>query len=110
MQDSSENREVDYQNRQEDANDETLQEGEQESEDSDSQIPLLFVDVNLGKGVMKRIILYEGDDPNYIAEMFAKDNNLEGNMRSKLERLLKKQMDGVLSKIEEGDEDEDSNS
>jgi hypothetical protein len=59
---------------------------------------------------MKRIILYEGDDPNYIAEMFAKDNNLEGNMRSKLERLLKKQMDGVLSKIEEGDEDEDSNS
>jgi hypothetical protein len=59
---------------------------------------------------MKRIILYEGDDPYYIAEMFANDNNLEVNMRSKLERLLKKQMEGVLSKIEEGDEDEDSNS
>jgi hypothetical protein len=58
---------------------------------------------------MKRIILYEGDDPKYIAEMFAKDNNLEGHMRSKLERLLKKQMDGVLSKIEEDEEDADSN-
>ena len=69
----------------------------------------MFVDVNLGKGVMKRIILYEGDDPKYIAEMFAKDNNLEENMRSKLERLLKKQMDGVLSKIDETAEDEDSN-
>jgi len=58
---------------------------------------------------MKRIILYEEDDPKYIAEMFAKDNNLEGNMRSKLERLLKKQMDGVLSKIDENVEDEESN-
>ena len=74
----------------------------------ESQIPLLFVDVNLGKGVMKRIILYEEDDPKYIAEMFAKDNKLEANMRSKLERLLKKQMDGVLSKIDEDDEDEES--
>ena len=70
---------------------------------------MLFVDVNLGRGVMKRIILYEGDDPNHIAEMFSKDNNLESHMRSKLERLLKKQIDGVLSKIEEDDEDADSN-
>ena len=83
-------------------------EGE-ESEFDDSQIPLLFVDVNLGKGVMKRIILYEGDDPSYIAEMFSKDNKLESNMKGKLEKLLKKQMDGVLSKIDETAEDEDSN-
>ena len=82
---------------------------EEEDEEDDSQIPLLFVDVNLGKGVMKRIILYEGDDPKYIAEMFAKDNKLEENMRNKLERLLRKQMDGVLSKIDEDEEDADSN-
>lgn len=82
---------------------------QEEDESDDSQIPLLFVDVNLGKGVMKRIILYEGDDPRYIAEMFAQDNNLEPNMQAKLERLLKKQMEGVLSKIDEDDEDEDSN-
>jgi len=82
---------------------------EEESELDDSQIPLLFVDVNLGKGVMKRIILYEGDNPSYIAEMFAKDNKLEPNMKGKLDKLLRKQMDGVLSKIDEAAEDEDSN-
>jgi hypothetical protein len=80
---------------------------EEEEEDEDSQIPLLFVDVNLGRS-MKRIILYEGDDPKYIAEMFAQDNNLDQAMRNKLERLLKKQMDGVLSKIDEGEEEIDS--
>lgn len=58
---------------------------------------------------MKRIILYEGDDPKYIAQMFAKDNDLEPHMKAKLERLLKKQMDGVLAKIDEDDEDADSN-
>ena len=57
---------------------------------------------------MKRIILYEEDDPKYIAEMFAKDNNLEPNMKAKLETLLKKQMEGVLSKIDEDDENEES--
>lgn len=59
---------------------------------------------------MKRIILYEGDDPKYIAEMFAKDNSLEDNMKAKLERLLKKQMAGVLSKIDEDEEDVGSSS
>lgn len=112
MSDSESPMNRDSSNDQEDSEDE-----EEEDEDEDSQvkewvlsiqIPLLFVDVNLGKGVMKRIILYEGDDPKYIAEMFAKDNNLEQNMRNKLERLLKKQMDGVLAKIEEDEEDEDS--
>ncbi|CAI2366325.1 unnamed protein product [Moneuplotes crassus] len=83
---------------------------EEELSEEDSQIPLLFVDVNLGKGVMKRIILYEEDDPKYIAEMFAKDNKLEPNMKEKLETLLKKQMEGVLSKIDEDDENEESTS
>ncbi|CAI2375114.1 unnamed protein product [Moneuplotes crassus] len=85
-----------------------VEQEEEELSEEDSQIPLLFVDVNLGKGVMKRIILYEEDDPLYIAEMFAKDNNLEPNMKAKLETLLKKQMDGVLSKIVEDDENEES--
>jgi hypothetical protein len=37
----------------------------------DEQIPLLFVDVNLGRENMKRIVLYEGDDPEEVAEEFA---------------------------------------
>ena len=69
----------------------------------------MFIDVNLGKGVMKRIILYEGDDPQFIAEMFAFDNNLDPIMKEKLEKLLKRQMEGVLWKIEEGEEYSESN-
>ncbi len=35
------------------------------------QIPLLFVDVNLGAGNKPRIALYEGDEPEDVAAHFA---------------------------------------
>ena len=77
-------------------------------DDEDSQIPLLYVDVNIGKGVFKRIIIYEGDDPKQISELFAQDNNLNLKAKNKLEKLLKQQMEGVLCKIIENEEDSDS--
>ena len=40
---------------------------EQEQNESEDQIPLLFVDVNLGNDNYKRIVLYEGDDPEDVA-------------------------------------------
>ena len=79
------------------------EEGTQEEE----PIPLLFVDVNLGEGKMDRIVLYEGDQPETIAEEFAKEHDLDSGMTKKLTDLLNQQMAGVLSKIEEEGESEE---
>ena len=49
-------------------------EGETEGEESEmepDQIPLLFVDVNLGEGMSVRIVLYDGDKPEELARDFA---------------------------------------
>ena len=48
---------------------------EQEQAESEEQIPLLFVDVNLGNDNYKRIVLYEGDDPEDVATQFAQVNS-----------------------------------
>ena len=80
-------------------------ESEPEAEESEAEedIPLLFVDVNLGPENYKRIVLYEGDDPETVAADFAQANDLDESMREKLTDLLKKQISSVLVKIEEGD-------
>ncbi len=85
-------------------------EGETEGEESEmepDQIPLLFVDVNLGEGMSDRIVLYDGDKPEELARDFAPRHNLDHAMKSKLTDLLTQQMNGVLSKIEEISEVED---
>lgn len=103
---------------------EYLQEGEEEDEDHNDQIPLLFVDVNLGENVANnndqnnknnmwnysntdRIVLYDGDDPAKVAKEFAMKHSLDASMAAKLTDLLTKQMNSVLAKIvEEGEEGE----
>jgi isopentenyl phosphate kinase len=37
------------------------------------RVPLLFVDVNLGNGEAERIVVYEGDRSEQLAEKFAKE-------------------------------------
>ena len=39
--------------------------------DDDDRIPLLFVDVNITEGRNARIVIYEGDKPEDLAEKFA---------------------------------------
>ena len=46
--------------------------------------PMLFVDVNLGNSGNKRIVVYEGDTAEGLAENFANENGLDGNMKEKL--------------------------
>jgi hypothetical protein len=46
--------------------------------------PLLYVDVNLGPGKSERIVVYEGDTAESLAENFTKKHNLDNNMKSKL--------------------------
>lgn len=39
--------------------------------------PMLFVDVNVGESGSQRIVVYEGDKPEDLAEKFAKEHNLD---------------------------------
>jgi len=46
--------------------------------------PLLYVDVNLGPGKSERIVVYDGDTADSLAETFSKKHSLDNNMKSKL--------------------------
>jgi len=50
--------------------------------------PLLYVDVNLGPGKSERIIVYDGDTADSLADKFSLSHGLDLNMRGKLAQLL----------------------
>jgi F0F1-type ATP synthase delta subunit len=74
--------------------------------------PKLYVDVNIGKQGMERIIVYEGDTAEGLAKEFCEKNGLNKEMEEKLRMLLEQQIAGVLPKIIEDNanesEDEES--
>lgn len=74
--------------------------------------PKLYVDVNIGKQGMERIIVYEGDTAEGLAKEFCHKNGLNKEMEEKLKMLLEQQIAGVLPKIIEDNanesEDEES--
>lgn len=52
--------------------------------------PLLYVDVNLGSGVSaQRIVVFEGDTAEGLAEKFCNEHDLNEDMKGKLIALLK---------------------
>ena len=63
--------------------------------------PLLYVDVNLGPGKSERIVVYDGDTAESLAEKFSQTHGLDHNMKGKLAQLLDSQISGLLEKIEE---------
>lgn len=63
--------------------------------------PLLYVDVNLGPGKSERIVVYDGDTADALAEKFSASHGLDQNMKGKLTLLLDSQIAGLLEKIEE---------
>lgn len=46
--------------------------------------PLLFLDVNLGRGEASRLVFYNGDDPETVAENFVRENGLDHGKKLKL--------------------------
>jgi hypothetical protein len=46
------------------------------------------VDVNLGPGKSERIVVYEGDTAEGLADKFSNSHGLDINMRGKLAQLL----------------------
>lgn len=69
----------------------------------DDREPKLFVDVNVANFGLKRIIVYEGDTVDSLVSDFVKRCPIEEPMVERLRELLKKQMDGVLERIDEDD-------
>jgi hypothetical protein len=78
------------------------QEGELDNEGEGN--PLLFVDVNLGPGRAERIVVYEGDTAEELAEEFTLKHGLDESLKEKLVKLLENQIAGLLGTINEGDE------
>ena len=66
--------------------------------------------MNVANFGLKRIIVYEGDTVESLVADFVKRCPIDEPMMEKLKLLLKQQMDGVLERIEEDEdnpEDED---
>ena len=75
----------------------------------DDRDPKLYVDVNIGKAGVERIVVYEGDTAESLATEFCTKHNLKPEMRDKLVTLLEQQIAGVLQKIlEDEDADDDA--
>ena len=62
---------------------------------------MLYVDVNLGNSGTQRIVVFEGDTAEGLAEKFAIEYNLDASMKEKLTQMLQTQIAGVLEKIDE---------
>ena len=57
---------------------------------------------------MERIVVYEGDTADGLAKEFCGKNGLNKDMEGKLKLLLEQQIAGVLPKINENEEEVDS--
>ena len=69
--------------------------------------PLLFVDVNLGPARSERIIVRDGDTSEALAHQFCLQHGIsDATMQQQLHRLLTIQMDGLLEKIDEKEEEQ----
>eukprot|EP00825_Cyclidium_porcatum_P045396 TRINITY_DN6899_c0_g1_i2.p2 TRINITY_DN6899_c0_g1~~TRINITY_DN6899_c0_g1_i2.p2 ORF type:complete len:146 (-),score=37.87 TRINITY_DN6899_c0_g1_i2:395-832(-) len=67
----------------------------------DERIPLLFVDVNIEEGKIARIVVFEGDQSQDLANKFALEHGLDNVMKGKLKELLDVQINSLLTKIDE---------
>lgn len=80
--------------------------GELDMQDGE-KYPILFLDVNLGKGKVDRLVIMDGDDPLKISEDFCKQHGLSEKKKKKLDNVIKQQLTGMLTRIEEDDEEID---
>jgi len=62
-------------------------EGKKDDPRQPNRVPLLFVDVNFGTGMAERIVVYDGDTSDGLANKFAIEHNLDQNKRNKLKLL-----------------------
>lgn len=70
----------------------------------DQNYPILYVDVDLGEDRVERLTVLEGDYAGDVAYEFCIKHNLNEKMREKLEQMLDDQMAGILTRINEEEE------
>eukprot|EP00347_Sterkiella_histriomuscorum_P014159 403361937 len=70
----------------------------------DDRNPILLLDVNLGNDEMSRIIIFEGDNAQDVADNFCRDNQLDEKKKAKLLNIIQAQMNTILPKIDEENE------
>ena len=78
--------------------------GPQTDPTGDEREAKLYVDVNVANFGIKRIIVYEGDTVESLVSDFVKRCPIDEFMVEKLKLLLQQQMDGVLERIDEDEE------
>ena len=62
----------------------------------------LFIDVNLGKDLgVQRLVLYENDSPQKVAEKFGRKHNLPTSKQDKLAKMLRIKLEENRKKEEE---------
>jgi len=54
--------------------------------------PLLFVDINLGEEQVERIVVYDGDTSDELAESFSNKHGLDNDTQVKLRDLIEQQI------------------
>lgn len=50
--------------------------------------PMLYVDVNLGNNLTQRIVVFEGDTAESLADKFAQEHDIDETMKQKLTGML----------------------
>ena len=80
---------------------EIRQDNEQQEYPELADTPILYLDVNFGRGNITRIVMYENDTPEELAEAFCLEHKLDSSKKSKLITIIKKHLDSILDKIEE---------
>ena len=68
---------------------------------NEAESPILFLDVNFGNGNITRIVMYENDTPEELAEAFCLEHKLDDEKRIKLVGIIKQHLDSVLDQITE---------
>ena len=71
----------------------------------EEESPILFLDVNFGNGEITRIVMYENDKPEELAEAFWQENGLDLSKKDRLVEIIYQQLESVLEKIEEESEE-----
>lgn len=76
----------------------------------DADSPVLFLDVNFGKGNVTRIVMYESDTPEALATAFCQEHNLDeshgSKVKTKLVGIINKHLERILDQIEENSQED----
>ena len=69
------------------------------AEEAVAKRPVLFLDVNIGRGQTERLAIYEGESAEMLAKSFAQKYGLEAKKRIKLGKIIAEQIESLNSKL-----------